>query len=103
MLSARTEDVGYFEPPAKKEQKVHMTIRVPEGLSNRLDGLVRLWKAMAIARGADPAEVDKSYVVVRLLSVGVDAAFEEVGGFPADEKAWEKTLATVTKKISSAK
>lgn len=71
------DDVRYYEPEAK-ERKVQLNLRVEESLRRGLDSLVRLWRVYAKARGEDPADVDLTFVVRRLLLVGLDGAFGEV-------------------------
>ena len=89
--AAEVIDVAYFEVP---DRKVQTAVRLPKSLLEQLDGVVRLWRAMAEARGEGSESVDRAYVINRLLRVGVDGAFAEVGGYPVDatDDAWERVL-----------
>lgn len=70
------DDVRYYEAP--EEKKVNLNLRVEESIRRGLESLVRLWKLYAKARGEDPDNVDLTFVIKRLLRVGLDGAFGEV-------------------------
>lgn len=85
--------VRYYRPP---EKRIQLSFRVPESLRDHLDGLVRLWKALAEADGKDPKDIDLTYVCEQLLQVGVDGAWADVGqlaglqGMPTTEEEWAR-------------
>lgn len=79
MEAALAETVPTFEPP---DVTVPVTARVPRSTSEAIDQVVKLWRMLAKARGADAEtikQVDKSHVLRRLLRVGAEQAFAEVG------------------------
>ncbi|GMV19051.1 MAG: hypothetical protein AMXMBFR56_72750 [Polyangiaceae bacterium] len=95
-----SDDVKYYEPEPR-ERKVQLNLRVEESLRRGLDSLVQLWKVYAKARGDDPADVDLTFVIRRLLLVGIQGAFGEVlaeaklDAMPVSDAEWarfEKSL-----------
>lgn len=101
MQTESTEtDLALYVPP---EKPWLLRLRSTESFQARLEGVVRLWKAHAIARGDDANQIDVSYVIRRVLEAGIDAAFQEYGGEPKSEESWkvvEKQIAASHKKLS---
>lgn len=85
------------------EKKVPLNMRVPGSLKKKLETLVRLWKAQAIARKDDPTNIDVTHVCTELLSDGVAAAFEAYGGMPVDEAATDKLIKAIADGVASVK
>lgn len=98
MQTVSIEDMGYYEPPPGTK-KVQVAARVSPELNDALDAVVRLWKLVAEASKRDPDAVDKTYVITRLLSVGVDGAFAEFGAKPETPEEWKKLEALIAKKF----
>lgn len=98
MLSAALSDdeMALYVPPDKPWM---LRLRSTETFQDKLAGVVRLWKATALARGDDSKAIDVSYVVRRVLEAGVDQAFAEYGGFPRDEEAWKSVEQLIAKTI----
>ena len=87
-----------YVPPEKPWM---LRLRSTESFRDALDGVVRLWKAHATARGDDPKQIDVSYVVRALLEQGIEQAFAEYGGKrPASEEEWKAIEATISKAVS---
>lgn len=93
-------DMGYYEPPPGTK-KVQVAARISSELNDALDAVMRLWKTVAAASGRDPDGIDKTYVITRLLSVGVDGAFGEFGGKPETVEEWKKLEAIIAKKFGA--
>lgn len=70
------ENVATFEPP---DISVALNLRVPESTKESLEAVIRLWQLLADARGKPSGKIDMSHVCRRLLKVGVEQAFAEVG------------------------
>ena len=86
-MNART-GLAYYRPArgAKGPKKV-VSVRVPADLHANLEGLAQFWSALDSAVvGPDAPETDLSDVVIRLLEMGVDGAWAEIGGRPVNEK-----------------
>jgi hypothetical protein len=85
--------MDYFATP---EKKVALNLRVPESLKEQLKLVTELWKVMAEAKGLDPADIDMTYVCLRLLRVGIDGAWAQAGqlagldGMPTNEAEMER-------------
>ena len=107
--SARREETkpDSVEEPVTRyvapEKPWMLRLRSTESFKAKLDGVVKLWKAHAEARGDDPKQIDLSYVLRNMLESGVDAAFAEYKGFPEDEKAWEIIRAAIAKSVKSTR
>lgn len=88
----------YYRPPSKK---VMVHLRMPEDLRDHLDGIVDLWRAMAVAQGHDPDDIDRTHVVERLLRVGVDGVWAQAGaaaglkGMPTTKEEMERLKASI--------
>lgn len=86
---------NYFELP---EKRVALSARVPESLKGQLSAIVRLWRIRAVARGMTTQEaegsIDMTYVIERLLKVGVEGVWAQEGaaigltGMPSDDAEW---------------
>jgi len=81
-------DVAAYKPP-QKEEKVHIGVRLPVSVREGVDDVTRLWKLYADARGDNPQGFDLTYVVTRLLEVGIDAAFGEFKMRPRTDAEWK--------------
>lgn len=84
----------YFDPPDKRVQ-VH--IRIWLSLRESARDLGRLWRILHVLRKAkandphdesDHGDIDLSYVLARLIRVGLEAAWKEVGGRPRTDEEW---------------
>lgn len=87
-------DMGYFEPQERRTKQ--LTARIPKSVSDGLKDLSRLWTHMEQARTGDKdAEVSISDVVVRLLQIGVEGAWAELGlrAGPKTKEEWSDILA----------
>lgn len=91
---AAIEPMALYVPPDKGWT---LKVRSDEAFKAQLTDVVRLWKLHAQARGDDEEQIDLSYVVRRLLEVGVDQAFEEYGGRPKSATGWAKVEAVLQK------
>jgi hypothetical protein len=91
-------DMGYYEPQERRTEQV--TCRVPKALKESLTDLAKLWTEMERSRleGAD-VEVSLADVVVRLLTLGSEGAWTEVGGRPETQEQWKALLKSATKNI----
>lgn len=78
-MQTATDDMSLYEGPGPKPKKEALNLRVPDSLRAMLNDTVRLWKMYAEARGEDAEQIDLTFVCVRLLKVGADTAFGEVG------------------------
>ena len=94
--ASSSDEMPYYERP---DPKVPLTARVPRSVREGLEDTVRLWREMAMANGDVEMkdEIDITMVVTRLLRVGIEGAFTELGGRPAhdDEEAWSKLIKTI--------
>lgn len=72
---ALDESVDYFDMPPEK--RVPMNMRIPASLRAHLEAILELWKVVAETQGLDPDALDLTYVVERLLRVGVDGAWAQ--------------------------
>lgn len=91
-----------FEPP---ETRVQLGFKVRTSLKLNLKDVERLWKALAIARGTNPDDIDLTYVCERMLTAGVETAWAQLGhsmglagGKPANEEEWAKLERTILKR-----
>jgi hypothetical protein len=94
------DDMALYVPPEKPWM---LRLRSTDVFKAKLDGVVRLWKAHAEARGDDAKQVDASYVVRRLLEAGIDQAFAEYGGYPRDEDAWKSVESAIAKSVKKSR
>ncbi len=85
----RDESMAHEYKPAP-ESKKPLSLRVPGSLKRKLEVLVRVWKAQAVARKDDPTNIDVTHVCTELLQDSVSAAFDLLGGYPTDEAGIEK-------------
>lgn len=96
-------DMSVYKPNEPREPKVPLNARVPKELRDALVDVVRLWRIYAEQRGDESEGIDLSYVVRRLLRVGIDQAFAEFGGRPEDEHGWmaiERAISKTMKKYN---
>ncbi len=96
VLTQESDVPTYETPPDKKKQ---VGIRYPMGLIDDLKDVVRLWKMFAAHRKENVAGVDFSFVVLRLLRMGVDNAFAEIGFRPHTEVQWKQAAKAVEKAV----
>lgn len=96
--------VDYFEMP---EKKVVLSVRVSEGLKEQLLLVVELWQALAEAKGGDPESINLTHVVERLLRVGVDGTWGQVGhlagldGMPRTAEEMAKLKAAIIREAQA--
>lgn len=77
----------YFEPQERRTQQ--LTARIPKSVSDGLKDLAKLWTHLERSRtGDEEAEVTVSDVVVRLLQVGLDGSWAEIGFQPKSDADW---------------
>lgn len=95
-------DTDYWKTPPQK--RVTLTVRIPEDVKLHLDAVIQLWKVMAQLNHSDPEQVTLTYVVERLLRVGVDGVWAQAGaqagldGMPRTPEEWEQLKAALLKK-----
>lgn len=89
----------YWQTPPQKRET--LTVRIPKDLKAHLEGVIELWRALAVIDGSDPEQVNLTYVVERLLRVGVDGVWAQVGepaglsGMPRNKEEWELLKASM--------
>lgn len=99
--SVRFSQLAYYTHHAEPRSQ-QLNARVPKSVLEGLRDLARLWTAHEQARtGDETAEVSLSDVVVRLLKVGLDGAWEEIGHRPTSEEEWAELLARGDKIFSA--
>lgn len=84
------DDMPPLEYKKAPESKTPLSLRVPVSLKKKVEVLVRVWKAQAIARKDDPTNIDITHVCTEVLQDAVAGAFDLLGGYPVDEAAIEK-------------
>lgn len=95
--------VDFYEPP---ERKVALNLRVEESLKRGLENVVKMWRALAIARGHDPKIWDVTEVTKRLLRVGIEGAFTEAMALvglkrlPTTDAEWSALEAALEKQAT---
>ncbi len=103
---AGQDDVEYFELP---EKKVAINIRVRTSLKKQLQDVVRLWTLMAEAKGSDPGDIDLTFVCERLLLVGVEGVWAQVGavggieGMPKSDEEWATLAKALAREAKASK
>lgn len=96
MSQVQLKMASSYVPPEKLWQ---LHLRSNEALKARLEGVVRLWRAIAESRGQDASKIDIAHVVRSILDTRIDEGFAEFGGEPKNEAAWT----AVESSIKSAK
>ena len=102
-------DLDLYGPPRKRKVRSPTSFRIHPDLERGIEALNELWKIEAKERGDDPAKINKSHVVNRLLRVGLDGAFEGVKkdaglkALPESEAEWQVFEAALKKRISKAR
>lgn len=92
----------YWQTPPQK--RVTLTVRIPKDVKEHLDGVIELWRILAQLDHADPDSVSLTYVVERMLRVGVDGVWAQVGhqagldGMPRTPEEWERLKTALMKK-----
>lgn len=92
----------YYEPEELRSEQLN--VRIPKSVYDGLKDLARLWthleqtradtEAKAKNRKVKPvSKVSVSDVVVRLLQVGLNGAWAEIGMHPQTEREWAEVLA----------
>lgn len=76
------DDLAYYVP---KEKQVISTLRAPEGLHEELKEIADLWHQ--VEQRVGEGKVSLNDVLIRLLRVGVDGVWTELGGRPTTDKA----------------
>ncbi len=98
---------NYYSPPPEK--RVPLNIRVPSSLKDRLNAIVKLWRAIAEAHGHDPDAIDLTYVCERLLQIGDDGVWAQAGrqvgldGMPQSDEEWDRLIKAIYKDAKTAK
>jgi hypothetical protein len=97
-------DSDYWKAPP--ERRVAVNARLPRSLKLHLDAVQQLWRTMAELDGSDPDTVTTTYVIERLLTVGVDGVWAQVGqlaglqGMPRNPEEWERLRKALAKNKS---
>lgn len=92
----------YWQTPPQK--RVTLTVRVPEDVKEHLEGVIQLWRILAKLNHSDPEQVTLTYVVERMLRVGVDGVWAQAGaqagldGMPRTPEEWQALEAALLKK-----
>lgn len=92
--------MAIFERP-EGSKLVPIQFRLSSDLIASLDAVVRLWQLIEEAHGGNAKAIDRTYVVRRLLNVGIDAAFAELGGKPVTAEEWKKLEQLIAKKFGA--
>lgn len=92
--------MAIFERPEQPET-IQVGMRLPVDMVANLDAVVRLWRLVEEAHGGNAKTIDRTYVVRRLLNVGIDAAFGEFGAKPGNAEEWKKLEALIVKKFGA--
>lgn len=103
----------WYEPPAvmiktdvknvyaspQEPLSERLEVRMSQNMKLNIDALARIWRIHAEARGDAASEVTPSYVVKRVLAVGIDMAFDQMGlpGRPKNQEEWEVVEKSVEK------
>jgi hypothetical protein len=91
----------------RREKSAQLNVRIPESLKAALEEVVRLWRAQAIVDGDPPDDMTLTYVVERLLTVGVEGAWGEkltdagLKAVPKTDEEWaqlERSMAKAVKR-----
>jgi hypothetical protein len=91
----------YWQAPPQK--RVTLTVRIPKDVMEHLQGVIELWRVLAQQEHKDPDSVNLTYVVERLLRVGVDGTWAQaahgagLSGMPRNKEEWEQLKAHLTK------
>jgi hypothetical protein len=102
-MVAQVFEMALYNPKEKSEPMVPINFRVPQSVSDLIDGVVRLHRIYAASRGDEYAHINASFIVRRLLRSGAEAAFAEFGGMPADEAGWAKLEEAIRVAVSGPK
>jgi hypothetical protein len=85
-------DMGYYSPH-QEQRTAQLTVRLPKGTKEGLEALARLWTHIERVRTGDPeVEITVTDVANRLLRVGLDGAWAEIGAQPRTEAEWTEVL-----------
>lgn len=88
-MGALAYAVGYFEPQERRTQQI--SARVPKTVKDGIARLAKLWTHIERIRTGDTeTEVTETDVVVRLLQVGLDGAWAEIGFEPKSDAEFEE-------------
>ena len=79
----------YLELVPKKTEKVQLNLRVPVALKASLERLRDVWTGILEAQSMDASHVDLTWVCIRLLTVGEEGAWAELGRNVAPESEAE--------------
>ena len=91
--------MGYFQP--FEQRTAQLNARVTKSIKDGLEDLAKLWTHMEKARtGDDEVTITVSDVVNRLLAIGLDGAWSEIGGQPRTDAEWAKVLERAAKVFS---
>lgn len=104
MVLAHEDELATRDP--HKETKVQVNFRLPASMVPQLKATARLWAMEAAAAGEESEHIDSTYVVRRLLRVGIGSAFDRYGGIPADltsEETWQQLQAAIDKSAKTNK
>jgi hypothetical protein len=101
MLAAARYDMGYYSP--QEQRTAQLNARIPKSVQEGLKDLARLWTHIERVRTNDPeVEVTVTDVANRLLQVGLDGAWGEIGMQPKTESEWAEVLKRAEKAFTDA-
>lgn len=93
--------MGYYEPSERRTKQI--SARVPKSVKDGLARLAELWTyAEQVRTGDEEAEVTETDVIVRLLTIGLDGAWAEIGMEPKTEKEMAEVKKRAEKIFGSA-
>lgn len=97
------DPMALFDPTEKDEPMIAVGLRVPKSMLSEVEAVVRLWKMFANARGDLTRGINPSFVMRKLLRSGVQHAFDEFGGMPADEAGWDVVAKAIQKSVKKSR
>jgi hypothetical protein len=93
-------DMGYYEPQERRTQQI--SARVPKSVKDGVARLSKLWTKMERLRTGDKeVEVTETDVIVRLLSVGLDGAWAEMGGEPKTDRELDELVEKASQALTA--
>lgn len=102
-MRAEVIDMGIYNPKEKPEPMVPINFRVPKSVADLIEGVVRLHRMYASARGDEHGHINASYIVRRLLRAGGESAFAEFGGMPEDDAGWARLEEAIVRNVAEPK
>lgn len=95
-------DMAYYSP--QERRTAQLNARVPKSIKDGVEALARLWTHLErVQTGDSEVEVTAADVVNRLLQVGLEGAWAEIGMQPKTEAEWAEVLKRAEKLFSPDK